>query len=781
MFLRFYCSTELEEYADEFRNTQRQKELYQRSARRRESRLDTFITLWEDYLLYDDEDLQKVLLGKQSNSLKLSDEQAMKIIYRTLCEERVIDSSELNIRSYITGGAPLVDMLVSEFKHSVAHGGYVIAPSLDELKNIQKTRSASYSSLAVHEFREVIVGVSSDEEIAAAKQYLTQRHREEAYGNNYDVLSLSVHYIKIPTDKYNLIPDSPRTYSDRVVISEADRDGVQIPARFVLGGSNWSLSIRFDIDTKILDDGTVQYHLHNTVAQSSLMELLNAGLPTLVGYQIWPCIASLVNYFKRLTDIELVLPQSSVDIRALCVLAGYHSKYLSKFNINLQLTGGIIHETQDNADQRWSLPLESLPRAFKIFLIGDGRCMLNAFVLLSAATLRFMFPDPDAICLLANKSQSTICRYFTVVIKNLTGRAVLDMSAYCRAQDRKALACSIRQLESFELCDTQPDKNLLQFVSIMPQWSSVTFGGARYLHSVRFYALKQVDVLHRSGSKYLHFDFWKEAAHDDIKVKSVTYCQNINDDFPTAGSGKPYLVPDPGVKFPVAKFNPCFVTNSDISRAAREQGRDSRYVVLEWLRLEPLESILTLMRRASESIPLANRFRFPCLSRYEDVKASYTFRAADVPPIVCEWAESKIMRKVNRVAEEAEADNLEAKCMASIARKRLRAVEDFESGACLKRARIEQSLPEKDLEMSEAQVEKRKIANKKARERQRARKRASRAGATVDGSTRGDCRSEGSDNHYEAFEVSFTNYTSDHSSRDVFYKAVVANVEDNKN
>ena len=151
---------------------------------------------------------------------------------------------------------------------------------------------------------------------------------------------------------------------------------------------------------------------------------------------------------------------------------------------------------------------------------------------------------------------------------------------------------------------------LSEFIKLVPPIPTITFGSARYLHSVRFFALEQAKILAGPVMAGLECNsIWSKIEITPFLKKMITYDQELCEPFPGDASSMVCLAANPStkLKFTPARFDPNKVTNGGISKFAASQGRDSRIIVLEWIRLNPPNLIEDLLRRSSEALPISDR------------------------------------------------------------------------------------------------------------------------------------------------------------------------------
>lgn len=752
---RFYSSQELLQRAEDFRNRERKRPQYVHDGQY-ETSPETFISHWKDYLDKDDPALIKDLYNGKKPWHFPNDETALRVSFDRLAENKLKRLTSESITSCITGGAPLLDMLISDYKQN--NGGFIIPP-LSYLEEIQSTRCVSAATItAGHQFFEVTINESSEDDITAAINFFNDCFKVEGPPTTLQVVSFDVESLHIPVEKFDLLPSSQQTDLDRVVIAGAAVKGQKskmIPARILIGGVAWTLFVRFQIDSNFKEDGTVEHILYNGFIQPSLAEFLEA-LPTLVGFAVKHDVEDVQNYIRRLGPTKFTFESGWVDVTSLGVLAGLHSRRSTMFNYNLQVLGGILSKNNSRADDKWALPLNELPDSLKIYAAGDTRSAYNCFVVLYAAIIRNFFPDPEVVCLITNRCQFEFSLWFSNLLINTLKGLEIDRDSYVAAKTRADLLMCLRVreplLDSDEIEEivgiqivnynkpgklrADPPERIKLLAKAIPSWPTVVFGGARFLHSTRIYALEQMKIFSSEVFPIMEVNnIWKDVKIDPIKMNQITYCQELKVLNPTCGSSVCCLAPDPDLKYPVAVINPYRVLNSDISNIARRQERDSRYIILEWARLNNPEYITALLDRASETYPnFESRLWFSQLSRYEDLRASYFFTTGLRVQVKCNWAEKKIKGAVEKVEKSVNRDLNKFENLADVARKRKTELEDIASaGAYRKRVRLQEHLPTPPARQSltEEQKEKRKVRNRKARLRQQKVKKARKAEQTT--------------------------------------------------
>ena len=732
---RFYSSDTLESYAEGFRNRQRRLDTSTLVCTDGMEKYPyTFICLWDNFITKDHRDLCFDLYGKMPWRFygHNKDQTAMGISFSRLAEDKLPNFPHIDLRNQLTGGSSLLDFLVSDVNQN--YGGWVY-PGPPLLKELQSKRAVSLSSLdEPYKWYEITIGTSSDEQISETIDFFSKNHKADCLDCPTFVISFDVESIHIPRSDYESLPGPGVTGLNRIVHTREVGRGEKasmIPARIIVGGTSWILSVRFNI-TSVKSSGKVEHILYNDPIQPKLKKFLEE-LPTGTGNAVKHDYDDVTEYIRKfLCAPDFCFKNGWVDLSVLGAVAGFHSRRSTMFNMNFQILGGILSKNHSEADHLWGLTWSELPKEFQIYLLGDVRAGHNMYIVLYGALLRNLFPDPDIICMLTNKSQPEIAAWFGKFLVGLLKKLEIDRLSYEAAVSRQDLISSLRVRESHDDSDDEsesgfiitrpgklrpyPPQRIVEFSNVIPPWPTIVFGGARFLHSVRAFATKQLEVL-RNLDVPKASNPWKEVIVSPYQEMMITYCQQLQTLTPSEGSSSVHLAPDPHLPHPVATFDPASLLNSDISAIAREQKRPSRTILAEWARLNSPSKTVTLLKRASEEYPnRETRFWFPTLSRYEELRSSYEFVTANMGIMKCEWAEKKITSAQSKLAVETEERLRVLKEQVRVAKKRKAALElASEMGPHHKRVALQESIPPLPLltPKTVAQIARRRRKNQK--------------------------------------------------------------------
>ena len=714
---RYYSSDQLLIRANRFRNLKRRQDSRAYPADV-ETFPDRFITLHSNALVPAPELLAEIRRVTIQDAYTSHGYEGLCNSYNTINEAKVLNCQSTNVIAQFTGGVPTVDFLTSDVMQN--NGGYDF-PNLKDLDILRSKRCVSEDTLkAGHKFMEVTL--NSDMDVKAVKKFFKDNYLSNNKECLTNVVGFAVQCIYVPLGAHNKVFSDDLGVQPSTVTFESSREftearGYPIVAKFLLGGSNWTLALRFDIDCVVKPDGMYEYTL-NRSALPSKMENWIYELPLLCGFQEVKRSASLLEDMLTLVGCEASLKWVSVD--AIAVAAGFHSAELSRFNLAFQILGGLLNEIDTVGEYTWSKPYEQLEESLKIYAIGLTRVAFNCWLVLQATLIRNIFPDPEVMCLLMNKPQHKVISWFCGFISCILAECTVDDKKYCDAKTRRTLVSCIN------IEDEKRMAQLSEFIKLVPPTPTITFGSARYLHSARFFALEQAKILAGPVMADLECNsIWTKIEITPFLKKMITYDQELCEPFPGDASSKVWMAANPltKMKFTPAGFDSNKVTNGEISKFAASQGRDSRIVVLEWIRLNPPSLIENLLRRSSEALPISDRLWFSSVSRYEDLKQSYLFTTGTNCSVSNDWADKKIEKSVNTALNKADEEiNILTKRASEVLKRKREIMAVVKTPG--KRLRLDTGTTlQTNSTLTAAQLERKKRKNKKCRQKYKERRR----------------------------------------------------------
>ena len=754
---RYITSDNLVSFGEHIRNNERSKQL-KSSEDKCEEDYHRFITLWSHHLDKNNPGLVKEMYGVSSISQFNTDEDMLKSALKVLSEKSMIATRTFHARDKITGKAPLLDMLVSDYNQS--KGGFAY-PSLDYLEDLQCLRTMSDASLrSGHNNVEITIGRSSKEEIKYALNFFKVNYEADQQQCTTNVVACAVHYIRLATED---ITDWPPVNGSKTVNQpEGNAPSTKFPAKLILGGKNWSLSLRSDILTELPEaarmskskaSSNIAYTINMTPIQPDLLRFLE-NLPVVTGSNVRGSVDDMEKLIRGLGVPEFTFKNGWIDIMAIAAAAGFHSSDISMFNLNYQILGGLLGKSNQLADGKWSIHFHDLPKVFQYYLIGNVRSCYNMYTILLAATLRNFFPDPQICCTLTECSQFRFTQWFSEFMLGVLKMLEVCPIAYKNAKTREDLVCSLRTQEPIkkknlyyvdplasdsdldvslemltELSEEPssvpgslhpvPPERVVAMSKLIPKWPSIVFGSARFLHSTRWFCLGQMMILNDFELPGV-VNIWQDQYLDENLLMEATYGQELKTFYPKDGSDVPGLVADRNLPYPVINIDCNHILNSVLTKLGKEQDRSPRMILNESLRLGDPEGYVVLIKRASEfgGIERTDRFWFSSLSKYEEIRTSYFYITGTECSITCDWAERKIKKYALDAAEQAAKECKDRELELEIAKQRMCAIEGLQlKGPECKRVRLNSALPPVVLkkQLTDAQRQRRIRKKKKAK------------------------------------------------------------------
>ena len=749
---RYYTTDDIEEGARRTRREYRCASSKWTEIRSPEKEVYRFIVIQPSFLSKYDEGLCKeVYSGKLPWKFRgpYADQLSMRSFFKSISEE-FIQKTEKPILDNTSGGAPVLDYLVHDYEQN--HGGFAY-PALEFIRGLRNCRATSNATLDSFHVMEVTLGESSDRDIVKAIQFFDEKLSGDQNNFPSRVVSVDLQSILITADDMKKLPSLKGGRQPEMTYVSSPSEltkSKMFPAKLILGGKNWALCVRTNIGTVRNPDGSVGYYICNKPVQPQLVTFLRT-IPIAVGFGIERHLNDMESLIQTLGAPGFKFVNHWIDISSVAVVAGFHSKELTMFNINFQILGGILCKNNLNADGLWSLAWNELPDEFKLCAVANVRSICVSYIVLLSSLLRNLFPDPEICCLLTGRPQLQVVEWFAKFIAGILDQLVVDMAEYSSARTREELVLCLKQagqvnteVSSSEVTDIeieihaeasfeaffeedQPPNKIAKLAKIIPFWPTVVFGSSCFLHSTRKFACEQARVLSQLDVPGV-LNIWQCVDLSDKNISNLLYGQEITDDKPMNGTESGCLAPDPYLKYPVANIDPNTVLNSQITQIAKAQQRSARLILLEWTRLNDPKYTELLLLRASEfgGPDRKARFWFGKLSKYEEMRMSYFYVTGVKPSVSCGWAEKRLEDHLLKNQRETGSQIAMLESQLANAKKRQADLSNLEAaGSGAKRVRLQEVVACKataGCQLTEAQRERRRRRNQARRKKRGASK-----------------------------------------------------------
>ena len=208
---------------------------------------------------------------------------------------------------FMPAGAPLIDFLAVATDQE-ASWKY---PRPSKIRQYQENRGLTYNILKEVEVREVTIGLSSEDEVSRAKEWMLDQFRRDQKDFPSGVISMDVEEAKLTRyDELRLlgtlcIPEKTKPAESRLSLqnsvpsssslSEKDR-WRQVPVRLMIGnGISWVLMIRVNINK---ENGV--YQITKQTVSSSILDLIRT-IPVCTGLGVRSDVKDVEKFYSDLS------------------------------------------------------------------------------------------------------------------------------------------------------------------------------------------------------------------------------------------------------------------------------------------------------------------------------------------------------------------------------------------------------------------------------------------------------------------------------------------------
>ena len=222
----------------------------------------------------------------------------------------------LNLEQFLPVDAPLLDYLVHDTR-KLEGWKY---PKLKDLEKYQSNRGLSLGIMKEIEVKELVCGVSSEEEIVATREWINRMHEMDQSSYGSQVISLDMEDVKVTyydtlrmAGKLNINPEGAviRTSLEKETIHGLTKDiWKQVPGKIMFGnGISWTCLISLDL--KMTEEGN--YVLEKMAVQNRILEVLR-DLPMSAGLAIRRDLRGVEEFYSLISGSEVRLERGFIDL-----------------------------------------------------------------------------------------------------------------------------------------------------------------------------------------------------------------------------------------------------------------------------------------------------------------------------------------------------------------------------------------------------------------------------------------------------------------------------------
>ena len=552
------------------------------------------------------------------------------------------------LSQFYPGWTPLIYHLMAEKVMNAASWQF---PSSSHLRNMIRESSVTYSSVDKCTFKEIILGRSSDSRCADFCAWVQEKRREDQFEFPVDAMFCDVLYVDFPEHYMDEYYDKLRTNNPSPVRVKSGTPGEKsyMPIRLVFGGRNWIASIKWNITHEPAFLPTDDYFLlHTDNIQPDMRNFLE-NLPTLVSNTVG--LNNFLFYLKDMYGLNVNVSGAHqtprfVSISSVAVAAGFRYTDQGSASMNMITTGQPDLRGACFADGMWAIPLDQQKTEYKLYLISLIQSTRNCYITLMLCLMKNLFPDPDIMCDLFELCHSDTFSYLASLVNScLEGKIAGNMNP-SGIDSRQAMVMSL------EHHGIGPATEGLRLMSqLIPNWPTITHGGARDLHQVRAFAAEQ--YAHISSARFVHpilapnlsrilsvssdvvdLLFYNRCL-DDLETESVPV---------TAGLG-----PNQGLKDMILDLDPYHVSDEELINVRSIHGSSRKSSILEWGRLnvDLIEQLMFRLNKLAEKKMIDN-FWFQRTSIYEGLRLIYK-RTMNINTFKVQAIEHTIQKRSERI------------------------------------------------------------------------------------------------------------------------------------
>ena len=610
-----------------------------------------------------------------------------------------VSSSKLNVpkfgdrRDFLPVGAPLLDYLEQDISNSE---GWMF-PKLEDLRSFQAHRGLSWKMKDEVEVRELICGVSSDQEIRDTHRWMNEMYQidQERFGSkviSMDVEDVQVTYHdclrmarKVPIEN----PGSPiLTKPSRNSLSKYGKDGWrQIPGKIMIGnGLTWMAVISLNMRRNTKNE----YILEPMTVQQGILDLLR-DLPVSAGLGVRRDVRGIEEFYSLIADKPVQLINGFIDLAAMAIAAGFKFHARNMTALGVQIIGTIMNKTVSTGDDMWGLKWDDIPDALQIYGIGDIKFGFIVYIVLAGILLRDLFPDPDIVCWYMKCEQEEAVKWFLDwLVLSLEG-VEFHADAESRAVTREELLYSLRFRDAKDKLCSSPPKYIVLWTRLIGSWSSITHGGCRFLIQPREWFLVQIRTLARANIQWMDDRILRVPNEADLEYArfGMTSEQIGFQSWTEPVSGSWGFARPSSITVPLIDLDPSTALSKDIGRACTQIRRFQRWTILEWGRMNPfkMKSFFARMIRNAG-------FRIFYKSLYDALRLMFLRIFCESAPLV-NRLEKELNNGVEKVYQEEKKALEKVEIEVAVRRERVSYMEEVKLNWKLKeRSRWRERIPE---------------------------------------------------------------------------------------
>ena len=571
----------------------------------------TNINMWGKNRPYSKANLMNKFCGYEPVINRGRDERCMSD-YLQVSERGGMQNPQLEtLHNLLPAGAPLLDFLSCTMERPDDWN----LPGRAEVDFWSYNRGITKEILSQVEVREIVVGLSTDEEIEEITSWFWDKYAIDQKILPTNVVSMDVEEIKVTL--YDTLRIAGRIpFKKGQLMSRKEEPQIhgqpedrlqQLPVKVMIGnGLNHALMVSLDL----FRDSKGRYVLNKIKAPDSVIKFFSL-LPICTGVAVKHDVEGVLKFYSLITDLDVTM-KGFIEVSSIALVAGYALQARNMNALAMQVLGIVMNKMCSTADNLWGLRWSDIPDSLKVYAIGDLKVGHLAYSIISSIIMRDYIPDPEIFMFYTGKFDQWLTAnwFLNLLATTLEGTEIHDKSFKCAVSRSDLVKClRFRYSEDSALMDESPIR-VLMWDKTRGEWPSLTKGGCRYLHQCRSWFVEMARIWTRQGLRW----------DDGIKMPSVTGeimhhatfkvspVQIANCNFRDATHHSSGLNRPGSLKVKKLELDPSTVKSFSIGKHCKKVNREQVPVILEWARENPT-LIAGFLRRMGSDIQFQKFYR----------------------------------------------------------------------------------------------------------------------------------------------------------------------------
>ena len=569
--------------------------------------------LWSKGNVYDRPILMQKYLGYRPVMNKGGDQKCMEKFLQKVIISGMQDPKLDTFRNLLPAGAPVLDFL-SVYMEKSEDWKY---PPRDTISYFQNERGLSYEMLNQVKVKEILIGSTPEKEVDEILLWFWAEYFKDQKILPTQVVSLDVEQIQATLyDVYRIAGRIPCSGEERFAMEwedqrefEPEDRWTQIPVKIMIGnGLNHALMLSLDLN----QDSKGYYLINRIKVQDSVIKFLTM-LPVCTGVGIKHDVRDIEYFFSLVSGVDINM-KGFIDLSSLAVLTGYKMQTRNMPTMAMQVLGMTMNKMCSTADETWGRKWEDVPKALKVYALGDLKMGHMTYLVLAAVALRDFMPDPDIVCSYFDTlEQYQVIKWFMKLLCASLDSAEIHTEDIKIASSRQDLIRTLRFRYSEDSgLREEPTRRIGMWAKMIGGWPSITRGGCRYLLQARTQFLdvarvwRQERIVGLSGEGNLVPEVSEEIKSFSVFGIQPQFLDTVDYNQPTTDSSG--LLRPSSLKSKLLMINPEDVKSYVIGKFCAKQPRLQRFIVLEWARMN-LNQITPFLRRMADDVNFQKFYR----------------------------------------------------------------------------------------------------------------------------------------------------------------------------